>query len=102
MSFFAPARAILEDVFKRMVPLMRKPRYAKNTVKHNVFHSFFAAKGLRFTSLEASLQHWASIFFRSVFWVRCWALLGVDFGAFFAKLAIVFGMCFSLCFFGAV
>ena len=37
MSFLAPARAILEHVFKRMVPLMRKARYAKNTVKHIVF-----------------------------------------------------------------
>ena len=67
VSFLAPARAILEHLFKRMVPLMRKARYAKNSVKHIVFHSFFAATGLRFTSLEASLQHWASIFFRSAF-----------------------------------
>ena len=81
-SFLALARAILEHVFTPMVPLLRKARYAKNNVKHTVFQWFSEAKGWHFTSFEASLQHWASIFFRSTFWVRFWALLGVDFGAF--------------------
>ena len=87
MTFLALARAISEDVFKRMVPLMRKPRYAKTTGRR---------------SLEASLQHWASIFFRSVFWVRFGALWGVDFGVFFCKNGACFLEVFFDVFFGAL
>ena len=46
--FLAPAKQFLEHVFKRMVPSMRKARYAKNTVKHSVFSLFLCSGGVAF------------------------------------------------------
>ena len=50
-SFLAPASAILDRVFARMVFLIRKARYAKNNVKHVFFSFLTTASGKKDSGL---------------------------------------------------
>ena len=89
----------MEYVFKRMVPLMRKPRYAKNNVKRNVFSIVLLKRRGDISHLS---KHLCSSKRRSCSGRRFGSDVEPFWGSilehFFWKLAVVFWTCFSVSF----